>query len=95
PFIISNSTNIAGESIGVQGTRVGYPQDLRWLMHSTITGSSDGCIVYQKIKGSTNYYEELITQLRSWGLYSGYNIEGYLFDDSMFPYQPGCKKGSW
>jgi hypothetical protein len=95
PFIISNSTNIAGESIGVQGTRVGYPQDLRWLMHSTITGSSDGCIVYQKIPDATNHYDELVKQLRSWGMYTGYNIEGTLFDASKYPYQAGCKKGSW
>ena len=94
-LILSDATTVAGERLDSAGKRVGYPYDDRWLIHSTDWGSSDGCLVYSKTQANVNYYEVLMAQLKSWGLYQGYAIAGILSDESDFVYGGGYKEGTW
>ena len=83
-MILSDATTVAGERLDSAGQRVGHPYDERWLIHSTDYGSSDGCFVFRYTREEPNYFKELMSQLKSWGLYQGYAIAGTLSDESDF-----------
>ncbi len=91
-MILANTYTIAGEPILADG-RGGWRRDNdRWLLHMTKNGSSEGCFVSM---ASDDAKKDLFMYLKSWGLYQGYSIDSYLYDNNDFAYRYSYKKGRW
>jgi hypothetical protein len=87
-MLISDTYTIAGDYIGADAKRIGYPNDLPTVLHYTNFGSSDGCVVSIGEQAK----KDLLAGLKNMGMYRGYAISSMLYDRN---WTFGYKKGRW